>query len=100
MHAIGEIDVEPARRPEHDPGARCRAPVGMASGVVEAHVRLHLDQSGGPAIRADEQLADQGSGYVARIAGEERRLESKCFQTISDGPGSSALASPCPWSGP
>src|SRR5699024_5783952 len=42
VHAVGEVDVEASRGPEHRPGPRRLAAVGVRSRVVAAVVRLDL----------------------------------------------------------
>ena len=66
----------------------------MASGVVQPHVRLHLDQAGHAAVRAHQQLADQGASHVAGVPGEKLRGSRKCCQSTSGAPAGAASHSP------
>ncbi len=52
VHAVAEVDVEPARGPEHDAGARGEPPEGVRPRVVRAVVRLDLGQADGHAAGA------------------------------------------------
>jgi hypothetical protein len=57
VHAIREVDVEMARLAKHHVGAWRGASMGVRSGVVGSHVRLHLDD---PAsyTRGNEDLVE------------------------------------------
>ncbi len=75
VHAVGEVHVQPPRRPEHRRGARRPAPVRVAPGVDGAAVRLDLDDADRePALRivVHEQLVQQQRRELERIARVER----------------------------
>jgi hypothetical protein len=59
VHAVGEIDVQPARRAEHDGSPRSRAPEGVAARVIEPEVCLNLYEAGLTAVGTHQQLADE-----------------------------------------
>ena len=78
MVAVDEVDVGVAGRAEKHGIAQGSASGGVSSRIVNAEVGFDLDdtsgQSRGPGV-SDEDLAQQLSGYAARIAGEESAIK-------------------------
>src|SRR5450759_1962781 len=74
VHAVGEVDVEPAGRSEHGLVAGGGSPEGVAGGVFGAGVRLDLNDAGRDAVGAsavDEHLVQEQRGELATVAGVE-----------------------------
>ena len=61
VHAVGEVHVEAAGRPEHGGVARRRAPVGVAGRIVGAAVGLDLDDPAGPVAGTSTLLSSSGA---------------------------------------
>ena len=75
VHAVDEIDVRDAGRPEHDVGSRRPAAGRMACQIFRSDVRFSFDDTPGqkPVARLSDQVfADQTAGDVERRAIEVR----------------------------
>ena len=71
----------------------------MASRVVQTQISLHLDEAGHPAVRAHQQFAEKGAGYIACVTGEELPRQQKSRQSPSGSAVPPVLAgSGLPWS--
>ena len=73
VHAVGEVHVEEARRPEHDRRPRRQPPVGVRRRVVGPVVRLDLDDAPGP-LTARQHLVQQPRSDRDGVALQVRAL--------------------------
>ena len=78
VHAVGEVDVQPAGRAEHGGVALARTPKGMRPGIdAGAEVGLGLDDAAGDRavdrIMVDEHLVEKIDRHLPGIPDVERR---------------------------
>ena len=96
VHAVDQIDVQEARRTEHDRGARRGPATRVRRGVALAEIRLHLDdarRASGPSARwrrtstlpRSSRATVVGRARVerARAAARGRRVASVTQQAVS-----------------
>ncbi len=74
VHAVDEIDVGTARRPEQHIGARCAAARGVRGQVLEAKIRFGLDNGAG-SLSMQEHAAEQIACYIRRRPLKKGKIE-------------------------
>jgi hypothetical protein len=78
IHAVDEVDVYVSRWAEQDGVGGSQAAGGVGCGIGWTEVGFDLDDAAGEALAveiADEELAEEGSGYDLGSAGVERSCE-------------------------
>jgi hypothetical protein len=86
VHAVDEIDVGPAGRSVHHPGARREAPKGMRGAVLGPAVGLDLDQPSPEDLALDlthQELAENVARHLQGVAIEEFGTQQPSIRMLS-----------------
>src|SRR5262245_8535179 len=84
VHAVDEVDVDMAGRPEHDACPRRTPPRRVRREIVRPHVRLHLHDPPGPATGwqiVDEPEPKQVRRHLQRGPTEEGAGQTTVYLT-------------------